>query len=290
MWHLARAATALRVRCPEMTELAEATAALQDLAIGLTDEPEATGRLAELAELQAGLSPGIQATTDGPYLVTGAARLLDWLGRPLPVRPQTRAVPLRRVGDQAALRRHPCHASDSAAPRTRTGSRTGATPIPASRSRLRQPRHLPALRLLHRPPATVFHQRGDPFVTPSGGRWTRSSGAVRDCPSGALATRIDGARQRRGRPTRPARAAPIEVTKDGPYRVTGAIPLTDADGEDEPRNAGRLTRALRAVPLRTLAERAVLQRHALVRRASTTRCPTRTGSRRCSSGPAGYPR
>ena len=32
----------------------------------------------------------------------------------------------------------------------------------------------------------------------------------------------------------------IEVTKDGPYRVTGQIPLFDADGEPEPRNAGRL--------------------------------------------------
>ena len=81
LWDLAWAATAQRVRYPEMTELAEATAALQDLAVGLAGEPEASGRLAELAELQAGLSPGIQVMTDGPYLVTGARALLDWLAR-----------------------------------------------------------------------------------------------------------------------------------------------------------------------------------------------------------------
>ena len=30
----------------------------------------------------------------------------------------------------------------------------------------------------------------------------------------------------------------IEVTRDGPYRVRGGIPLTGGHGEDEPRNAG----------------------------------------------------
>jgi truncated hemoglobin YjbI len=88
LWQLARAATALRVRCPEMTELAEATAALQDLAVGLADEPEETDRLGELAALQAELSPGIQVMADGPYLVNGARAVLDGLGQPLPVRPQ----------------------------------------------------------------------------------------------------------------------------------------------------------------------------------------------------------
>jgi iron-binding CDGSH zinc finger protein len=80
--------TALRAQFPEIPELAEATAALQDLAIGLADEATAASLLAELAAMQAGLAPGIQVMADGPYLVTGARSLADWLGRPLPVRPQ----------------------------------------------------------------------------------------------------------------------------------------------------------------------------------------------------------
>src|SRR6266852_1263925 len=90
LWDLARTATRLRVRVryPDAAELTEATAALHDLAIGLADESSAVARLAELAELQAGLDPGIRVMTNGPYLVTNAARLLDWLGQPLPVRPQ----------------------------------------------------------------------------------------------------------------------------------------------------------------------------------------------------------
>ena len=36
-----------------------------------------------------------------------------------------------------------------------------------------------------------------------------------------------------------ARGTPaIEVTKDGPYRVTGGIPLDDAEGEDVSRDDG----------------------------------------------------
>ena len=83
LWHLARTTTELRVEQPgvaELAELAEATAALQDLAIKAAGESAAADRLAELAALQAGLGPGIQVMTDGPYLVTNAASVLDWLG------------------------------------------------------------------------------------------------------------------------------------------------------------------------------------------------------------------
>jgi CDGSH-type Zn-finger protein len=78
----------LRARFPQVPGLAEATVALQDLAIGLADEAAAGSRLAELEVLQAELGQSIQAMTDGPYLVTNARALLDWLGQPLPVRPQ----------------------------------------------------------------------------------------------------------------------------------------------------------------------------------------------------------
>jgi len=131
VWQLARAVTELRSQSPEVAELAEAAAALQDLAIGLADEASAAGRLAELAVLQGGLGPGIQAMTDGPYLVTGARSVLDWLGAAGAA--ATGAVPLRRLEDEAAVRRHPRHGRLHRAAKTRAGSPTAATPTPVSR-------------------------------------------------------------------------------------------------------------------------------------------------------------
>jgi truncated hemoglobin YjbI/CDGSH-type Zn-finger protein len=63
--------------------------------------------------------------------------------------------------------------------------------------------------------------------------------AVRACPSGALSFAIDDreAREQVDQDRPPA----IEVSKDGPYRVTGSIPLTGPDGEPEPRDAGAST-------------------------------------------------
>jgi hypothetical protein len=34
------------------------------------------------------------------------------------------------------------------------------------------------------------------------------------------------------------RAPAIEVSRDGPYRVTGGVTLLDGDGNSEPRNEG----------------------------------------------------
>jgi len=76
----------------ERYELAEATAALQDLAIGAADEGAAVSSLAELEVLQAGLEAGIKVMNDGPYLVTGARSLTDWLGQPMSLRPQWMAT------------------------------------------------------------------------------------------------------------------------------------------------------------------------------------------------------
>ena len=89
MWETARSATALRARlgraCPP--KLAEATAALQDLACQLAGPGEAAARLDELWELQAGLPATVQAERNGPYLATNVPRLADHLGtqdRPAP--------------------------------------------------------------------------------------------------------------------------------------------------------------------------------------------------------------
>ena len=83
---------------------------------------------------------------------------------------------------------------------------------------------------------TVFRTDKEPFVAPAGGRVDEILRAARDCPSGALsATTDDG--DPVGRSDSPREPA-IEVSKDGPYRVTGSIELLDRDGRSEARNDG----------------------------------------------------
>ena len=90
--------------------------------------------------------------------------------------------------------------------------------------------------------------------------------AVRDCPSGALSLAFDQVEARDLVDWHGTREQAIEITQDGPYRVTGSLPLTDADRRRRAPGRRLVPRALRALPLRSLAEQAVLQRHALVHR------------------------
>jgi truncated hemoglobin YjbI len=62
--------------------------------------------------------------------------------------------------------------------------------------------------------------------------------AVRDCPSGALSYGVDGIEARDEVDYHDTRNPAIEVTRDGPYRVTGGIPLVDEGGADIARNDG----------------------------------------------------
>jgi len=85
---------------------------------------------------------------------------------------------------------------------------------------------------------TAFRTAAEPFVAPSGARLDELVRAVRDCPSGALSLGFDGEEQRDLADWHGIRERAIEVTQDGPYRVTGAIPVTDTAGGDVPRAAG----------------------------------------------------
>jgi len=85
--------------------------------------------------------------------------------------------------------------------------------------------------------STVFHSGSEPFVTPSGGRMDQIIQAVRACPSGALSFAVDG-REAREQVDQALRPEQIEVSKDGPYRITGGIPLTDDQGEEVERPQG----------------------------------------------------
>ena len=79
--------------------------------------------------------------------------------------------------------------------------------------------------------ATVFHTGTEPFVTPSGGRMDEIIRAVRDCPSGALSYAIDGAEARPQVDWGGTREPAIEVTKDGPHRISR---LRSRDSRSDP--------------------------------------------------------
>jgi truncated hemoglobin YjbI/uncharacterized Fe-S cluster protein YjdI len=84
--------------------------------------------------------------------------------------------------------------------------------------------------------SSVFHQGQSPFVTPSGARMDEIVRAVRACPSGALSFTVDGREAREQ--VDAVRGRSIEISRDGPYRLTGGIPLVDETGAPVTRNAG----------------------------------------------------
>lgn len=232
LWGLACAATRLRAHPDAPAGLVEATATLQDLAAA--GDPD---KLAELRAVQVGLPAGIQSATDGPYLVTGVETMTNHLGEPLPTTP---TMALCRCG--ASGRKPFCDGSHA-----RIGF-TGA----------KDPKRVPDRRdtypgvqvtildnrgiCQHSGSCTdrlagVFHAGSEPFVTPSGGRQDEIIASVRACPSGALSYAIDG-REAREQVDRPSRPPAIEVSKDGPYRITGAPALIDGAGNPETRADG----------------------------------------------------
>jgi CDGSH-type Zn-finger protein/truncated hemoglobin YjbI len=237
LWDLARAATALLAGHPDEPELAEATAALQDLALGSAGEA-AGARLAELEALQSGSQGRIQVAVNGPYLVSNARQLHDWLGQALPVRPQ---MALCRCGASAI--KPLCDGSHARTGFTgakapdrvpdRRDSYTGQQVTILDNRGTCQHAGLCTDRI-----ATVFRQGQEPFITPSGGRMDEIIRAVRDCPSGALSYATDGREARDEVDYHGTREPAIEVSKDGPYRVTGGIPLVDEHGDDIDRNRG----------------------------------------------------
>jgi len=133
LWALAQAATAQRAALPEPA-IAEAAAALQDMALHLAaDSSDALQeRLARLAELQADLAPEIRVVNNGPYLVTNVRGVSNWLGEPLPTRPQ---LALCRCG--ASATKPLCDGSHArigfTSRRDPSASLTNSTPTWASR-------------------------------------------------------------------------------------------------------------------------------------------------------------
>jgi CDGSH-type Zn-finger protein/truncated hemoglobin YjbI len=195
-------------------------------------------RVARLRELQAGLAQEIRVADDGPYLVTNAERVRNWLGESIAVPPQ---VALCRCGESKSKpfcdgthaqigftgEKDPNRVAD------RLDSYVGQQVTILDNRGICQHSGFCSDRL-----ATAFRTDQEPFVAPSGGRMDELIRAVRTCPSGALGYAIDGVEAREDVDHHGTREPAIEVTRDGPYRITGGIPLVDARGEDVRRNKG----------------------------------------------------
>ena len=230
--------TALRVRLADAAppELLEAVAALQRVATDLA--PDAGAQAAELAELQRGLPPRIVVAENGPYLVTNAAAVRSYLGEPLRVPPQLALCRCGESGDKPFC--DGSHASsgfsgakDPKRVPDRRDSYPGTQVTVFDNRGICQHSGFCTDRL----PA-VFRTGAEPFVAPSGGRMDEIIRAARDCPSGALSLAIDGTEARDLADWHRLRQQAIEISLDGPYRVTGGIPLADAGGADVQRAAG----------------------------------------------------
>jgi CDGSH-type Zn-finger protein/truncated hemoglobin YjbI len=234
---LAVQATEVRVRDGHVSEVQEATAALQDLACEFAAGADRSGLAALLAsfvELQRGLKLGIQIETNGPYLVTNADCLANHLGERIAALPQ---MALCRCGGSAIK-----PLCDGTHARIAFQDAKDSKRVPDRRDTYLGQQQLAILdnrgTCAHSGLCTdrlpsVFHVGKEPFVTPSGGRMDEIVRATRSCPSGALSHSIAGHET-----DDQVRDPGIEVSKDGPYRITGGIPLARADGSDEPRNEG----------------------------------------------------
>jgi CDGSH-type Zn-finger protein/truncated hemoglobin YjbI/ferredoxin len=238
IWELARSATTLYAASSTSAALGEAVAAVQALAITLTDDGASAAKcLAELKTLQGGLKPRIQCAHNGPYVVTNVSRVVDWLGQPLPERPtlalcRCGASAIKPLCDGSHARTDFEDAKDPNRVPDRLDRYVGQQVTILDNRGTCQHSGFCTDRL-----ATVFRVDQEPFVAPSGGRMDEIIRAVRDCPSGALSYAIDGVEARADVDWNSTREPQIEVSKDGPFRVSGAIELTESDGTPTPRNA-----------------------------------------------------
>ena len=232
---VAKQAAAVRLRADTPPELLEAFAALLNL-LGASGHTDVTNRMAELASGQSGLDAEIRVALDGPYLVTNVEQFTNWLGEDVPRTPQ---MALCRCG-QSSIKPYcdGAHAQSGFSgvkdPKKVSDKRDG---YKGQQIEIFDNRGICAHsgfctdRL-----ASVFHVRQEPFVTPSGGRMDEIIQSVRACPSGALSYAMDGVEARKQ--VDQNRPASIEVSKDGPYRITGALSLVDEHGSDIPRAEG----------------------------------------------------
>ena len=238
LWKAAQHAT-LACKNDLSVELFEATAALEELAcrVDLSDGTT-SDRLAWLRDAVNDMPAGIRLSPNGPLLVRNVRRFINYLGEPLPALPlmalcRCGASSIKPYCDGRHAQIDFKDAKDPARVADRLDTYVGEQVTLLDNRGTCQHSGFCTDRL-----ASVFHAKAEPFVTPSGGRMDEIIRAVRDCPSGALSYAIDGVEARDAVDFHLTRPATIEVTKDGPYRITGSIALEDAFGNSVAQNAG----------------------------------------------------
>ena len=231
------------MRCKKRgpSELLEATAALQQLALEGAEErggPERADLMEAFEELHRGLPRAIQPAPRGPLLVTNVGNLRNWLGERISSTPQ---MALCRCGASAIKPfcdgAHATSGFDDAKDPKRVPDHRD-TYIGQQLTVLDNRGTCQHSGFCTQRLKTVFRVDQEPFVTPSGGRMDEIIRAVRDCPSGALSYAFDGLEARADADANGTREPTVEVSKDGPYRITGAIALVDEHGDSIRRNEG----------------------------------------------------
>src|SRR5262245_40324956 len=218
--------------------LLEACAGAHYLAtIGRDDAQERIVRLAEIARGVPGDPKGrIRVRENGPYLLNGGASMSNFLGE------STTAPPV------AALCR--CGRSESKPWCDGTHATTGFNDKKHADRVADRPDSYPARQFTildnrgicaHSGRCTdalptVFRAGVEPFVAPAGGRADDILRVIQACPSGALGAAI--AERRAADVVDRIRPPAIEVSKDGPYFVTGGVDLRDDAGNEPVRAAG----------------------------------------------------
>jgi CDGSH-type Zn-finger protein/truncated hemoglobin YjbI len=241
VFELAKDATRLCLEPGIPPDIREAAAGLQLLAIQPAPSETsgtADSMLAVLRAIQSGLPRQILTSANGPYLTTNVESMTTRLGERMTALP---LMALCRCGASAikpfcdgthaeigfTAEKDPTRVPD------RRDTYDGQQVTILDNRGLCQHSGFCSDRL-----ATVFRVNQDPFVAPSGGRMDEIIRAVRDCPSGALSYAIDGQEARQQVEWDGKRGPSIEVSRGGPYRITGGIPLLDHLGNPEPRNEG----------------------------------------------------
>jgi CDGSH-type Zn-finger protein/truncated hemoglobin YjbI len=240
LWEAALQATRLRAQFADASPpgLLEATAALQDLACRQASPGDRDKRIAALADLQRSLRPVIMTDKNGPYLVTNVAAVRTPFGEPMTVPPQ---LALCRCGgssmkplcDAACASNGFTDDKDPNRVPDRRDTYPGQQLTIFDNRGICQHSGLCGNRL-----AAVFGTDRGPFVAPNGGPMGEIVRAIRACPSGALSLAFDQIEARDLVDWHGTREQAIEITQDGPYRVTGGVPLVDAAGADVPRAEG----------------------------------------------------
>lgn len=188
--------------------------------------------------LEAGTAK-VQVSLDGPYIASDISQFTNWLGEELPL---VSPMELCRCGQSSA--KPFCDG---------THTRVGFSGVkdPKRVADKRDQYNGQQVQILDNRGicahsgfctdrlASVFHVGQEPFITPSGGRLDEIVQAIRACPSGALSYAIDGLEARAQ--VDQIRPAAIEVSKDGPYRITGGVRLVDEHGDGVSRAAGSST-------------------------------------------------